>query len=143
MDDVVHVRVCTMCDNSLNRGVTPSRAVANGHLLGELPPKLRDFAMVEEAMIARRRAKVWVLHLQDTSSSDSTTVFQPSSHGARASGTQRGVKGLVIVFPAKPEKLGRLLPSSTGSIVICNNENNTGRPGGWIGTDAMARIFQH
>ncbi|KZS91469.1 hypothetical protein SISNIDRAFT_475047 [Sistotremastrum niveocremeum HHB9708] len=60
-------------------------------------------------MIARCRAKSWIIHLKEEEKS------------SRRPPTQRGFKGNIIVFPQRPEKLLDVLPPSIHDIVtpIC------------------------
>ncbi|KZS89904.1 hypothetical protein SISNIDRAFT_475558 [Sistotremastrum niveocremeum HHB9708] len=60
-------------------------------------------------MIARCRAKSWIIHLKEDDESSSSPVMQ------------RGVRGNVIIFPQKPDALADILPPSVEDIItpIC------------------------
>lgn len=66
--------------------------------LGPIPDELRDLTMVEECMIARARAKSWIVKLQEGESD----LASPTS--------QRGLKGHTIIYPQQPDKLATVLP---------------------------------
>ncbi|KAF8335953.1 uncharacterized protein EI90DRAFT_2828554, partial [Cantharellus anzutake] len=70
-------------------------------------------------LIARRRAKSWIIHLQDDSSPLSHTTSP--TLGATLPMSQRALKGHVIVFPAKPEALSPFLPPPLQNVItlIC------------------------
>ncbi|KAF8416364.1 hypothetical protein L210DRAFT_3429491 [Boletus edulis BED1] len=61
-------------------------------------------------MIARCRAKLWIIHLQET---DSAVGRVPNA--------QRGMRGHIIVYPQEPERAINILPPSIEDIVtpIC------------------------
>jgi hypothetical protein len=97
-DDAYDLDVCTSCLRSLRRNTMPKHALANRLYVGPVPQELRDLTMVEECMIARARAKSWIVKLQETD----TNVTSPIS--------QRGLKGHTIIYPQQPEKLATVLP---------------------------------
>jgi hypothetical protein len=64
--------------------------------------------MIVEAMIARCRAKCWIIQLKEED--DYSTPI-----------TQRGVRGHVIVYPQKPSVIAKVLPPSIEEVIapIC------------------------
>lgn len=62
-------------------------------------------------MIARRRAKCWIIHLNEAGGGIHTTD-EGASHGARLPTTQRGMKGHIVVYPSSPQNIGSVLPPS-------------------------------
>jgi len=93
-----YLDICTSCLRSLRKNSMPKHSLANRLYLGPIPDELRDLTMVEECMIARARAKSWIVKLQET---DTESTSQPS---------QRGLKGHTIIYPQQPEKLATVLP---------------------------------
>jgi hypothetical protein len=65
MEDVLVA--CKVCRRELISGKAkqkpPRCAMANKNYLGPVPPELRDLSVVEEAMIARCRAKCWIIQM--------------------------------------------------------------------------------
>ncbi|KAJ6537989.1 hypothetical protein B0H19DRAFT_962042, partial [Mycena capillaripes] len=53
------------CSSSLKHGKTPSLALANYNYLGQVPLELQELAVTEETMIARCRAKCWIIQLKE------------------------------------------------------------------------------
>ena len=51
------LQLCKTCYYSLCNGKTPPLSLANGTYLGPVPSELSDLTPIEEAMIARCRAK--------------------------------------------------------------------------------------
>ena len=98
--------LCGACKSSLLKGKTPDLALANNMYLGDVPPELSGLSVVEEAMIARCRAKSWIVHLQET---ESTVGCLPNS--------QRGMCGHIIVYPQEPERAMNILPPSIDDVV--------------------------
>ena len=100
--------LCGQCARCLRKGRTPDLALANHLFLGEVPPELQGLTVVEEAMIARCRAKSWIIQLQELA-------------GNPAPNAQRGFRGHIIVYPQEPERVIDLLPSSILDVVtpIC------------------------
>lgn len=92
---VIRLDMCRDCHACLRRGKLPSFALANDMVLGDVPEALRGLTPVEEALIARCRAKSWIVHLRE---SDVKGM------------AQRGMKGHVIVYPQHPEGLRNVLP---------------------------------
>jgi hypothetical protein len=72
-------------------------------VLGDIPEQLNGLTIVEEAMIAKCRAKCWVVQLKEDSDS-----FSPNA--------QRGVKGHVIIYPQQPSAISKILPPSIDEI---------------------------
>lgn len=100
----------------------PPHTLANRLDIGPVPQCLRDLSIVEEALIARRRAKVWVIHMRgDDDPSDLNSRPHGPTVGHAAPIIQRGFKGHVVVYPAHPENLGSKLPLPIKDIVtpIC------------------------
>jgi len=94
----VVLELCTMCSRTLHRGSLPKHALANRLYVGAVPDELSDLTMVEESMIARARAKSWIVKLQEQDADSAS----PTS--------QRALKGHTIIFPQQPDKLTDVLP---------------------------------
>jgi hypothetical protein len=112
---------CKGCHRSLMENEKlPALAIANSMILGQVPQELRDLTVVEEALIARRRAKMWVVHLRgDSQTSDSDELGVP---GVTSSGMeQKGLRGHVVVYNVEPKNLAASLPPSLddASVPIC------------------------
>lgn len=97
-DENIYLDLCTSCLRSLQRNVMPKHALANRLYLGAVPEELKDLTMVEESLIARARAKSWIVKLQETEG------------GTALPTAQRGLKGHSIVYPQEPGKLAKVLP---------------------------------
>lgn len=95
--------LCISCFNELRRNRTPALSIANHNFLGKIPDQLRDLTVVEEAMIARCRAKCWIVQLKE----EDRELSMPD--------TQRGMKGHVIIYPQRPSDLADVLPCSLES----------------------------
>jgi hypothetical protein len=67
MQDVLVM--CKVCKSELISGEAkqkpPRRAMAYKNYLGPVPPELKDLSVVEEAMIARCRAKCWIIQMRE------------------------------------------------------------------------------
>jgi len=74
--------------------------MANDMVLGDIPAQLQDLTVVEEAMISQCRSKCWIVQLK----AESQDISVPN--------TQRGLKGNIIIYPQRPDKLLSLLPPS-------------------------------
>jgi len=94
----VVLELCTTCSRGLHRKSLPKHALANRLYVGPVPDELGDLTMVEESMIARARAKSWIVKLQEQDT-DSTS---PTA--------QRALKGHTIIHPQQPDKLKDVLP---------------------------------
>ena len=103
------LQLCKTCHSSLHLGKTPPLSLANGTYLGPVPSELLDLTPIEEAMIARCRAKCWIVQLKE----ESQTVVMPE--------TQRGVCGHIIIYPQRPSEIARVLPPSINDLLtpIC------------------------
>ncbi|KZV98829.1 hypothetical protein EXIGLDRAFT_287294 [Exidia glandulosa HHB12029] len=77
---------CRDCRQALARGKLPPLAVANDLVLGSIPQELQDLTMVEEAMIARCRAKAWIVQLKQ----DQEEEGLPGAHRPWAQQAMRG-----------------------------------------------------
>jgi hypothetical protein len=99
---------CKTCSSSLKRGKVPRLSIANYNYLGPVPPELQELTVIEEAMIARWRAKCWIIQLKEED--DYSTPI-----------TQRGVRGHVIVYPQRPSEIAKVLPPSIDDVMtpIC------------------------
>jgi hypothetical protein len=111
-EDSHHIllNLCRSCKSSITSGKVPPMSLANHTVLGNVPEQLEDLTVVEEAMIARCRAKCWIVQLKEEKTRIGTS---PSA--------QRGVKGHVIIYPQRPSSISSLLPPSIDEIVtpIC------------------------
>ena len=105
----ITLELCGSCSRGLRRGCLPKHALANRMYLGQVPEPLRDLTMVEESMIARARAKSWIVKLQEQDSDSAS----PTS--------QRGLRGHTIIFPQQPDRLASILPPPVGETLtfIC------------------------
>ncbi|TFY51291.1 hypothetical protein EVG20_g11068, partial [Dentipellis fragilis] len=120
------LKLCPSCYFPLTHKKLPSLALANKLFLGPVPHELKDLTAIEESMIARCRAKSCIVHLGE----DRRGVM-PNA--------QRGLKGHVIIYPQRPDKLLQLLPPSVEEIVkpICILFVGSGSPSPeWIRTKA-------
>lgn len=99
-EGVTKLMLCIPCFNDLRHDRTPPLSIANHNYLGKVPEELKDLTVVEEAMIARCRAKCWVVQLRE----EDRELSMPD--------TQRGMKGHVIIYPQRPSELANVLPSS-------------------------------
>ena len=101
--------LCKLCHSSLQRNKLPSLSIANQNFLGPVPPELRDLTVIEEAMIARCRAKCWIVQLKE----ENLSIVMPD--------VQRGMKGHIIIYPQRPSQIARLLPPDMSDILtpIC------------------------
>lgn len=134
---------CRFCYRTLTKKVLPRCALANRMFLGEVPDCLKDLTVVEEAMIARRRAKCWIIHLNDVGAGVHTSD-RGASHGARLPTTQRGMKGHIIVYPSNPQNIGSVLPPSMEDTVtpMCVVFVGSTRPSPeWLSTKAKPLII--
>ena len=80
-------KLCHTCFSSLKCHKTPPMALANHTFLGEVPDELKELTVVEEAMIARCRAKCLVIQLKE----NNQDLALPHS--------QWGMKGHIIIYP--------------------------------------------
>ena len=108
-DGEIRLSFCRECHRKIRKGKMPALSMANRTFLGEIPPVLKDLTIVEEAMIARCRAKCWVIQLKE------------ESQDLQLSTTQRGMKGHVIIYPQRVEGIAAVLPPSVEDIItpIC------------------------
>ena len=105
----ISLLLCKVCDRSLKKCKVPPLSYANNTFLGTVPEELKNLTVVEEAMIARCRAKCWVVQLKE------------ENQALKIASSQRGLRGHVIIFPQRPENLATLLPPPVEDIVtpIC------------------------
>lgn len=92
----VRLNMCLHCKKELSKGRTPKLSLANRMLLGSVPSELRDLTPIEEVLIARCRAKGWIVQLKESD------VVLPNA--------QRALRGNIIVFPQSPDSLSEVLP---------------------------------
>ena len=97
--------LCKTCFTALKKNMTPSISLANRTFLGCIPNELKELTPVEESMIARCRAKCWVVQLNETEE----TLSLPF--------TQRGMRGHIIIYPQHPQHIATVLPPSVEDIV--------------------------
>src|SRR5258708_75011 len=115
-EHATHWMICRNCDRDLSKKKLPSTALANDLFLGSPPPQLMDLTIIEEAMIAQRRAKTWIIHLKEH---DSTSTVNGFSHGGSLPVSQRAMKGHVIVFPSNPQHVTKFLPPNLMVTPMC------------------------
>lgn len=125
-NSVAEMECCKTCHRHLvKNGKLPPLALANDLLLGKVPQELSDLTVVEESLIARRRAKMWVVQLKGDSESgeegDSYTFTNSTSITSSSAVAQRGLRGHVVVYPADPQNLATTLPPSLedASTLVC------------------------
>ena len=94
---------CKDCYSHIKRSKTPPHSLANHLLLGDVPPELQSLSPVEETLIARCRAKAFIVQLK------------AEDHIALPN-TQRGMHGHIIIYPQKPDNLLNVLPSSATDV---------------------------
>lgn len=129
----INLLFCSDCHSCLLKSKTPPLALANHMFLGEVPSELQDLTMIEEAMIAKCRAKSWVVQLQTIN--DSSCL--PNS--------QRGLKGHTIVYPQQPQGLIRILPPSVTDICtpVCVIFVGSQKPSNqWLKTKAKPLVVR-
>jgi len=97
--------LCKTCFTALRKNITPSFSLANRTFLGSIPDELSDLTPVEESMIARCRAKCWVVQLNETEETLSLPI------------TQREIKGHIIIYPQHPQHIATVLPPSVDKII--------------------------
>ncbi|KAI0686393.1 hypothetical protein C8T65DRAFT_591195, partial [Cerioporus squamosus] len=109
---ILDASICPDCSRYLARDSVPPLSYANGLYLGPVPPELRDLTFIEEAIVARARAKCWIVHLKEDKDNADTPAL--AYH-------QRGFKGHIIVYPQRPEELATVLPLPVEDIItpIC------------------------
>ncbi|KAG1748253.1 uncharacterized protein EDB91DRAFT_1021870, partial [Suillus paluster] len=105
IDGNIDLNFCQSCFASVKKKRLPTTAIANHHLLGPVPDELKDLMVIEEAMIARCRAKCWVIHLKE----ENSNLHLPHS--------QRGMKGHIIIYPQNPSVITQVLPPSLDEVV--------------------------
>lgn len=135
---------CRFCYKTLSKNIMPRCALANRMYVGEVPACLKDLTVVEEAMIARRRAKCWIIHLNDGGAGTHTTDAG-ASHGTRLPTTQRGMKGHIIVYPSAAQNIGSVLPPSMEETVtpMCVVFVGSSRPSNeWLRTKAKPLLVR-
>ncbi|KAG1736154.1 uncharacterized protein EDB91DRAFT_1224901 [Suillus paluster] len=100
---------CNVGDKKIKKGKCPPLSLANRTFLGYVPDELKDLTVIEEAMIARSRAKCWIVQLKE----ENQDLQLPTS--------QRGIKGHIIIYPQRPEGIANVLPPTVADIVtpIC------------------------
>ena len=91
------LQLCKSCHRLLRRGRTPDLALANHMYMGDVPDELNGLSVVEEALIARCRAKSCIIQLRE-----SMDGVVPNA--------QRAMRGHIIIFPQQPEYVLDLLP---------------------------------
>jgi hypothetical protein len=120
-DGHAQLMMCKGCYRSLvvSKAI-PKWAIANEQFLGDIPPELKELTVVEEAMIARQRAKCWIIHLKDDAGSGDARTSQPQTRPSNPT-LQRGVRGHIIIYPTNPKKLATLLPPALSEVAnpIC------------------------
>ena len=101
----IQLLLCKQCFSTVKRKKIPALSLANSMYLGPVPSELKDLTPIEEAMIARCRAKCWIVQLKE----ENQSVVTPDS--------QRGMKGHIIIYPQRPSEIANLLPPSKQEIL--------------------------
>ena len=96
--------LCNTCCTAIRSRKVPPLALANHMMLGAVPDELKDLTVVEEAMIAKCRAKCWVIQLKE------------ETRDTSAPNSQRGLKGHIIVYPQRPSSIATILPPSLDEV---------------------------
>ena len=104
-DGSLSLLLCPPCGSALARKKLPRFALANLNFIGDVPPELKDLTLVEEILVARCRAKMSIVKLQD----HRDDVELPT--------VQRGIKGHIIVFPQHPERISDIMPPTIDDVV--------------------------
>ena len=97
--------LCPECHSALKKGKVPALSLANSTYLGAVLEELKDLTVIEEAMIARCRAKCWIVQLKE----ENPSIMMPDS--------QQGVKGHIIIYPQRPSEVATLLPPNLSDII--------------------------
>jgi hypothetical protein len=95
----IFLTLCKTCKSSIKSGHVPPLSLANHMVLGDVPAELNDLTVVEEAMIAKCRAKCWIMQLKEEGSDSRSS---PNA--------QRSIKGHVIIYPQRPSAISEILP---------------------------------
>jgi hypothetical protein len=95
---------CKHCQSAIQNKKVPALSLANRLYLGPVPEELSDLTIVKESMIARCRAKCFMIKLKE----DSSDLDLPVS--------QRGFKGHVIVYAQEPSPIAKKLPPAMDEI---------------------------
>jgi hypothetical protein len=101
----LYLSLCPPCKHALLRKKLPRFALANLNVIGAVPPELQSLTLVEELIISRCRAKLYIVKLQDCKDDVDLPVVQ------------RGMKGHIIVFPQHPEHLPNVMPPTISDII--------------------------
>jgi hypothetical protein len=99
--------LCKRCNSRLKQNKIPATSLANFTYPGPVPDVLKDLTVIEEAMIARCRAKCWIVQLD--AKKDDLCSSTPD--------VERGVKGHVIIYPQRPSDIAQILPPSLEDIL--------------------------
>ncbi|KAH9852985.1 hypothetical protein C2E23DRAFT_918336, partial [Lenzites betulinus] len=114
------ITTCKECHRELLKDKLPPLALANHTYLGPVPPELQELTFVEEQIIARARAKSYIVHLKEDRFDKNDQDGEDDPTGQRPN-QQRGFKGHIIIHPQRPEGLDAMLPPTIDDIVtpIC------------------------
>ena len=96
-------------------------ALCNELYVGDVPDVLKDLTVIEKAMIARRRAKACILHLQENYDDKEQNSNGPKGRGVKNGTVQRGLRGRFIMFLSYPERVTNILPATMDDMIkyIC------------------------
>jgi len=61
----MYLALCPPCKSALSRNRLPRFSLANLNVVGPVPAELKDLTLVEEIIVARCRAKLCIIKLQD------------------------------------------------------------------------------
>lgn len=101
------LRFCRPCVLDIDRNKIPRLALVNDLYIGAVPEELQDLTAIEESMISLCRAKCWIVQLKEDKDKSDTVLPH----------AQKGMRGHVIIYPQKPERVARILPPSIADIV--------------------------
>ncbi|KAH9847114.1 hypothetical protein C2E23DRAFT_742521, partial [Lenzites betulinus] len=90
--------------------------------MGPVPRELQGLTFVEEQIVARARAKCFIVHLrEDKYKKGKKTGHSDDERISRRPNEQRGFKGHIIIHPQRPEQLDSVLPPTIEEILtpIC------------------------
>lgn len=104
---VYSAKFCKECGSAVCKGKTPPLVLANYNYMGVIPSAHQGLTIAEEMMIAKCRAKCFILHLHEENES--------------IPNAQHGLKGNIIVFPQCTSPILDMLPPPMEDVVtpIC------------------------
>ncbi|KAH9851807.1 hypothetical protein C2E23DRAFT_732212, partial [Lenzites betulinus] len=120
--NISEIYCCKECHRDLVKAKLPPLALANHTYLGPVPTELKDLTFLEEQIVARARAKSFIVHLkEDKYKKNKNKNGSEDESSTRRPNEQRGFKGHIIIHPQRPERLDDILPPTVDDILtpIC------------------------